>query len=149
MAQTYTKLLYHIVFSTKDRRNLITPSTQPNLHAYMGGIVRRLGGTALLIGGISDHIHMLTSVPPTIALSDFMRDVKAGSSKWMRELSRFELPFEWQRGYSAFTVSQSAVPTVEKYILNQEQHHRGHSFIDELRSLLDAHGVKYDPAYLE
>lgn len=73
MAQTYTKLLYHIVFSTKDRRNLITPTFQPDLHAYMGGIIRRLKGTPLLIGGVSDHVHIYTSVPPTTALSDFMR----------------------------------------------------------------------------
>ncbi len=78
-----------------------------------------------------------------------MREVKAGSSKWMNDAARYDIPFEWQRGYAGFTVSQSAVPAVERYILNQEKHHRGRSFIDELRSLLDAHGVKYDPAYLE
>jgi len=149
MAQTYTKLLYHIVFSTKERRNLITPTLQPDLHGYMGGIIRRTKGTALLIGGVSDHVHIYTSVSPTVALSDFMRELKAGSSKWINERSKFAVPFEWQRGYAAFTVAYSGRAQLERYILNQEEHHKGLSFIDELKALLEAHGVQYDPQYLE
>lgn len=149
MAQTYTKLLYHIVFSTKDRRNLITPTFQPDLHAYMGGIIRRLKGTPLLIGGVSDHVHIYTSVPPTTALSDFMRELKAGASKWVNERSKFDIPFEWQRGYAAFTVSHSGHEKLERYILNQEEHHKGRSFIDELKALLEAHNVQYEEKYLE
>jgi putative transposase len=149
MAQTYTKLLYHIVFSTKDRRNLITPAFQPDLHAYMGGIIRRLKGTALLIGGVSDHVHISKSVPATLSLSDFMRELKAGSSKWVNEGSRFGIPFEWQRGYAAFTVAYSGREQLERYVLGQEEHHRGRSFIDELKALLEAHEVQYDPKYLE
>lgn len=149
MAQTWTKLLYHIVFSTKDRRGLIAPSFQPKLHAYMGGIIRRMKGTALLIGGVTDHVHVFTSIPPTVAVSDFMRELKAGSSKWINEESRFAVPFEWQRGYAAFTVAPSGRDALERYILNQHEHHNGRSFIDELKALLEEHGVAYDPKYLE
>ncbi|MBK8206309.1 MAG: IS200/IS605 family transposase [Planctomycetes bacterium] len=149
MAQTWTKLLYHVVFSTKDRRGLIAPAFQPNLHAYMGGIIRRMKGTALLVGGVTDHVHVFTSIPPTIAVSDFMRELKAGSSKWINEQSRFAVPFEWQRGYAAFTVAPSGREALERYILNQPEHHNGRSFIDELQALLDEHGVTYDPKYLE
>ena len=149
MAQTWTQLLYHIVFSTKDRRNLITPALQPKLHAYMGGIIRRHKGTALLIGGVSDHVHLYTSVPPTLAVSDFMRELKSVSSKWVNEQSRLEIPFEWQRGYAAFTVAASGAEHLEQYILGQDEHHRSRSFIDELKALLDANQVRYDPKYLE
>jgi putative transposase len=149
MAQTWTKLLYHIVFSTKDRRELIASALQHNLHAYMGGIIKRMKGTPLLIGGMPDHVHVFTSVPPVLAISDFMRELKAGSSKWVNEQSKFTIPFEWQRGYAAFTVASSGREALEKYVLGQAEHHRGRSFIDELRALLEEHDVEYDPKYLE
>ncbi|MBX3474243.1 MAG: IS200/IS605 family transposase [Planctomycetes bacterium] len=149
MAQTWTKLLYHIVFSTKDRRGLIAPAFQPTLHAYMGGIIKRLKGTPLMIGGVTDHVHVFASIPPVIAVSDFMRELKAGSSKWVNEQSKFAVPFEWQRGYAAFTVAPSGRETLDRYILGQHEHHNGRSFIEELKALLEEHGVDYDPQYLE
>lgn len=149
MAQTWTKLLYHIVWSTKDRRELITPAFQADLHAYMGGIINRMKGAPLMIGGMPDHVHVFTSVPPTLALADFMRELKAGSSKWINEKSRFAVPFEWQRGYAAFTVAPSGREALERYILGQVEHHRGRSFIDELRTLLEEHEIEFDPKYLE
>ncbi len=149
MAQTWTKLLYHVVFSTKDRRGLIAPAFQPKLHAYMGGIIKRLKGTPLMIGGVTDHVHVFTSIPPSTAVSDFMRELKAGSSKWINEESRCAVPFEWQRGYAAFTVAPSGREALERYILGQDEHHNGRSFFDELKSLLDEYSVDYDPQYLE
>jgi putative transposase len=92
MAQTYIRLLYHVVFSTKDRAPQLTPA----IHPYLGGIVKRLGGVPFKIGGVADHVHLLVSIPATMAVSDFMRDLKAGSSGWMRKR---EPTFQWQRGY--------------------------------------------------
>ncbi|HVA46468.1 MAG TPA: IS200/IS605 family transposase [Pirellulales bacterium] len=112
MANTYTNLLYHIVFSTKDRISLIEPSVRPDLHGYLGGIVRELGGTALEIGGVADHVHLLVKLPPKIAISDFMRELKANSSKWMNEQRMKLRKFGWQDGYAAFSVSKSQVPSV-------------------------------------
>jgi len=142
MSQTYTRLLYHIVFSTKERR----PTIKPEMHLYLGGIIKRLGGFPFKIGGVSDHIHLLTSIPATIAVSDFMRDLKAGSSGWARKK---DAGFEWQRGFAAFTVNQSIVDDVEKYIENQEQHHAKQDFIGELKRLLELNRVEFDPQYLE
>jgi putative transposase len=142
MSQTYARLLYHIVFSTKERR----PQIRPDLHLYLGGIIKRLGGLPFKIGGVEDHVHLLTSIPPTIAVSDFMRDLKAGSSKWARER---EPGFEWQRGFAAFTVNQSIVDDVDRYIANQEQHHAKQDFIGELKRLLELNHVEFDPQYLE
>lgn len=142
MAQTYTRLLYHIVFSTKDRR----PQLVPDVHPYLGGIIKRLGGVPMNIGGVADHIHLLTTIPPTIAVSDFMREIKAGSSGWMRKTNE---GFEWQRGYAAFTVNQSIVPDVDRYIATQEQHHAKTDFIAELKRLLQLNQVEFDERYLE
>lgn len=141
MSQTYTRLLYHVVFSTKERRPLLTPE----IHSYMGGIIKRLGGVPFNIGGVADHAHLLTSIPATIAVSDFMRDLKAGSSKWMRQR---DPEFEWQRGFAAFTVNQSIVPDVDRYIAKQEEHHAKQDFTGELKRLLELNQVEFDERYL-
>src|ERR1051325_8223658 len=106
MAGTYTNLLYHIVFSTKERRQLIKPAIEERLYKYIGGIIRGLGGIELEIGGVDDHIHILAKFKPTIALSDAVRDIKANSSKWLNEKSKI-YKFAWQDGFAAFTVSES------------------------------------------
>lgn len=141
MSQTYSKLLYHIVFSTKDRR----PQIVADLHPYVGGIIKRLGGVPMNIGGVADHVHLLTTVPPTIAVSDFMREIKAGSSGWMHKR---DPDFEWQRGYAAFTVNQSIIPDVDRYISAQEQHHAKTDFLGELKRLLELNQVEFDERYL-
>ncbi|MCB9895828.1 MAG: transposase [Planctomycetes bacterium] len=111
----------------------------------MGGIVKRLGGLPMRIGGVADHVHLLASIPATVAVSDFMRDLKSGSSKWARE----RVPrFEWQRGFAAFTVNQSIVDDVVRYIDAQEQHHAKHDFIAELKQMLELNNVEFDPRYL-
>jgi REP element-mobilizing transposase RayT len=147
MPSTYTSLQYHIVFGTKYRRPTITADIRDELYRYIAGIIANKDGQALEIGGVEDHIHLLTSCSPRIALADFIRDVKANSSKWLREERGREL-FQWQTGYSAFTVSGSQVKIVRRYVRNQVEHHRKQSFEEEYRTLLLRHGIKFDERYL-
>jgi putative transposase len=148
MANTYTNLLYHIIFSTKERIPFIKPSLRDDLHGYLGGIVRELGGTALEVGGVADHVHLLVKLTPKIALSDFMRSLKAGSSKWMNEEKMKLRKFGWQDGYAAFTVSKSQAPSVRKYIKSQERHHQRIGYQEEFLELLRRHDIEYDERYL-
>lgn len=148
MAGTYTNLLYHLVFSTKGRYPLITRELQPDLYAYMGGIVRGEGGVLLEIGGIPDHVHMLVKFKPVSSISDMLRCIKANSSGWVNEEHEGLHKFGWQDGYAAFTVSESQVTPVRQYIQQQEMHHRGLSYQDEFRTLLQRHGIEFDERYL-
>lgn len=109
MPDLYTNLLYHIVFSTKDRRPLITDAYQSRLYDYIGGTIRGLGGISLALNGTEDHVHLLAKLRPDSALSDVLRDLKANASGWMHDLFPELKNFSWQRGYGAFTVSQSHV----------------------------------------
>jgi len=147
MSHTYTRLLYHIVFSTKQRHPWITEDVRNDLHAYLGGIVRNIEGTAISVGGVADHVHILASIPAKISISDVVRTIKANSSKWMHEVKTLRA-FQWQEGYSAFTVSESNREAVIRYIENQEDHHRRGSYQDELIALLRKHGVEFDEATL-
>lgn len=115
---SYTNFLFHIVFGTKGRLPLITPEIKPRLHEYLGGTVRGLGGTAFDINGMSDHVHLLVKIKATIKFSDFLRDLKANSSKWVNETTKDR--FAWQRRYGAFTVSESQFDVVRTYVRNQE-----------------------------
>ena len=148
MSRTYSNLLYHLVFSTKDRIPLISPSFRDDLHSYLGGIVRDLGGIPLEIGGVADHVHLLVKLKPTAALSDVMRELKAGSSKWINENKMKLRKFGWQDGYAAFSVSKSQAPRVRAYISNQEEHHRRVGFKEEFLALLQRNGIEYDEKYL-
>src|SRR5437868_8045117 len=132
MPDSYTNLLYHIVFSTKDRRPLITPEHEVRLYDYIGGTVRRAGGgISLELNGTEDHIHLLAKLGPSRAVSDVLRDLKANASGWMHDVFPALKHFSWQRGYGAFTVSQSNVDEVRRYIAKQKEHHRKVSFRDE------------------
>ncbi|MCA1614881.1 MAG: IS200/IS605 family transposase [Acidobacteria bacterium] len=146
MPHTFTNLLTHVIFGTKDRAPLIGAELRPELHAYVGGIVRELGGRAVAINGVADHVHLLVSLPPTLSLSDMMRVLKANSSRWVKETRR--IPFAWQAGYGAFSVSRSNVSAVANYIARQEEHHRRLSFRDEFITFLRRHGVEYDERYI-
>jgi REP element-mobilizing transposase RayT len=148
MAGTFTNLLYHLVFSTKNRSPLITPSVQPDLYDYIGGIIRGEGDVLLEIGGVSDHVHILAKFKPATSVSEMLNRIKAKSSKWVNEEKSGMRKFGWQEGYSAFTVSESQAPTVRRYIQNQERHHRRKSYQDEVRALLDKHGVEYEERFL-
>lgn len=148
MSGTYTNLLYHLVFSTKNRLPLITLQLKDDLYSYMGGIVRGEGGTLLQINGISDHVHLLVKLKPTIAISDFLRVLKANSSKWANEQPGRLRKLGWQEGYAAFTVSESQAPRVSVYIAAQEEHHRQRDFKSELLALFEKNCVEYDERYL-
>jgi len=147
MAGTYTNLLFHIVFSTKERRRLITPAIEDELHKYIGGIVRNLEGSLLEANGDMDHLHLLIVLKPKCALSDVVRDIKANSSAWLNDRARI-YKFGWQDGYAAFTVSESQAPRVSGYIRNQKNRHRRLSYKEELLELLSKNRIKYDERYL-
>ncbi|MFT3744337.1 MAG: IS200/IS605 family transposase [Pyrinomonadaceae bacterium] len=149
MAQSYTNLIYHIVFSTKDRKPLITADVKPRLYEYIGGTIRGLGGVMLAIGGVEDHGHVLAKLRPDKSVSDVLRDLKANSSGWMHDLFPDLKDFAWQRGYGAFTVSASQVEKVRQYISNQEEHHRKQDFREEFIGLLIKNGVEFDERYLD
>jgi REP element-mobilizing transposase RayT len=129
---SYTNLLYHIVYATKERAPLITHPLRPRLHEYLGGTVRGLGGVALEINGTADHVHVLAKLRPTLSVSDFLSKLKSGSSGWARRQTNGR--FSWQARFGAFTVSESQVERVRRYIRNQEEHHRKTSFEEELKS---------------
>jgi REP element-mobilizing transposase RayT len=148
MAGTYTNLLFHIVFSTRDRAPLIVAQLRPELFNYIGGIIRAEGGALLEIGAMVDHIHLLVKVRAEQAVPEIVRLMKANSSKWLNEMPGRESRFEWQGGYGAFTVSESQLPLVRKYILSQEEHHRTKSFQEEFVEMLDRHGLKFDERYI-
>ena len=147
MAQTFTNLLTHIVFSTKDRVSGIRPEFQSDLHAYLGGITRNLEGQALTVNGMADHVHLLVWLPPTVAIAEALRVLKANSSRWVHE-SPGRSSFAWQAGYGAFSVSQSNVSGVVKYIQEQEKHHRRMSFQEELLAFLKKNHIAYDERYI-
>lgn len=145
---SYTNLLYHLVFSTKERQRLITADYEIQLHDYMGGIIRGNGGIPLGINGIEDHVHLLAKLRPDRAVSDVLRDLKANASGWMHQLFPEVHNFSWQRGYGAFTVSHSNVVSVQRYIANQKQHHLKVSFRDEFVAFLKANNIEYDERYI-
>lgn len=148
MAKSYTNLIYHIVFSTKDRRPLITPELRKRLYEYIGGTIRGLGGIALAINGVEDHVHVLAKLRPDKSLSAVLRDLKANSSGWMHDVFPDRKDFSWQNGYGAFTVSASQIDRVRTYIANQEIHHAKHTFRDEFIGLLRANEIEFDEKYL-
>jgi putative transposase len=145
---SFHQLTYHIVFGTKYRKPWIAGDAQPRLYEYIGGIIRGIKGHLIEIGGVADHVHILANCSPTIALSDAIRSVKANSSKWIHDEKLFSETFAWQTGYGAFTVSYSQVPTVQKYIQNQEAHHREFSFADVYTKLLTRHGIAFKREFL-
>lgn len=148
MANTFTNLLYHVVFSTKQREPLIRDTWRSELYPYLGGIVRNERGTLLEAGGTADHVHLLLKLPASVALADMLRLIKANSSKWINESAFSPGVFAWQTGYGAFSFSESQAPAVSRYIENQVEHHRAQSFQEEFVALLERHGVAYDPRHL-
>jgi putative transposase len=148
MSHTYTNLLSHVVFSTKDRRRLIDAEMKPRLLGYINGIVDESGGKVLSLNAMPDHLHMLWESPPTLPLSDAMRVLKTNSSRWVHETWGSQKSFAWQTGYGAFSVSRSNVSAVATYIKEQESHHRKRTFQEEFIELLVKHGIDYDPRYV-
>jgi len=148
MSDSYTNLLYHIVFSTKDRRPLITPNYEVRLYDYLGGTIRKLGGISLELNSTEDHVHLLARLRPDCALSDVLRNLKANATGWMHDVFPLLKDFSWQRGYGAFTVSQSSVEAVRHYIARQKEHHQKISFRDEFIQFLQENGIEYDERFI-
>ncbi len=147
MPSTHLSLHYHVVFSTKDRVRAIRPEWRDRLHAYLGGIVRNLGGVPECIGGVEDHVHLLLGLRATHCLAELVRDLKANSSRWVHE-DMGDKAFAWQEGYGAFTVSAQLIGQVHEYIGKQEEHHRIRSFQEEYVEFLKRGLVEYDEKYL-
>jgi putative transposase len=148
MANTYTSLNYHVIFSTKNREPWLVPDIEHRIWEFIGGIARAHRMTALKVGGVEDHIHALVNAPPTIAPSQIAQYLKGDSSKWIHEEFPMLRNFWWQDGYAAFTVSKSNIPKVIKYIQNQREHHRKKTFQEEYLEFLRENGIEYDERYL-
>ncbi len=147
MPGTYTNLLYHLIFSTKNREPHITDDIREPLYQYIGGIVRAKGGSLMEVGGVEDHIHLLTRFKPTMSVPEAIRLIKSNSSKWLHQDKDME-HFNWQDGYGAFSVSKSKVEDVRRYIRRQPEHHRRRSFREELLEFLVAHEIEFDESFV-
>ena len=145
---THHGILLHIIFSTKYRKPYLVDAWRDDLFAYIGGIVTDHKATLLKAGGIEDHIHLLLRINPQFAISKTVQLLKANSSKWINDQHKLAGKFEWQRGYGAFSVSQSLAETVQEYIANQRDHHREQTFETEYVGFLQKHGIEYDPRYV-
>jgi len=145
MSHTYAQNVVHVVFSTKDRHKAIGKEFQPRLWAYVAGICKKIGIFVWAIGGTEDHVHLLVQIPATLPLAKAVLTTKSNSSRWAKEVGN---KLEWQQGYAAFSVSSSIVPTVVRYIRNQEAHHKKMNFEEEFLALLKKHGVEYDAKYV-
>lgn len=143
MSHAYCAQFVHVVFSTKERRDLIPIALQPRLVAYLAGIVRKLGLDSLAIGGTQNHVHLLIGIRPTSRIAESVQKLKANSSRWLGEHG---VNFEWQRGYGAFSVSPSMIKVVTDYIEHQREHHSKRTFDEEFLALLRKAGVKFDEA---
>ena len=148
MSQSLVKNLVHLVYSTKHRQAWIPKAHQADLFKYQAGIFREWDSPALIIGGVEDHVHALFSLSKNHALKKIVEEVKKGSSKWMKAEGPRIAEFSWQAGYAAFSVSQSSIADVIRYIETQEEHHRKWTFQDELRGLLRRHEIEFDERYL-
>jgi REP-associated tyrosine transposase len=148
MPQSLAKIYLHLVFSTKNRAPMINDQVRDPLHGYMATVLKNLGCHANLINSVEDHIHLLFELGRTVAVSEVVEDVKKSSSKWIKSQPGGVRDFAWQNGYGVFSVSHSNVDTVRDYIVSQDEHHRKRTFQDELRALLEKHGVDYDERYV-
>lgn len=148
MAQTLTRILIHVIFSTKQRELLIDESLEQRLFAYMGKVASNLDSPILTINGCADHVHLLVSLSKKVALSDLMLPLKRDSSYWVNDQPGAQGHFGWQDGYAAFSIGESQVPTLCAYIANQKAHHQKVSFQDELRAFFKKYGIAYDERYI-
>jgi len=148
MPQSLAKNLIHLVFSTKHRNPDLTNEVRPALHAYLVTVLKNLNCPVITVNSVEDHIHILFLLHRTVPLSKAVEDAKKSSSKWLKTQSSTLSTFSWQSGYGAFSVSESNVPIVKKYIATQAEHHKKVSFQDELRGFLNKHRIEFDERYL-
>lgn len=148
MAQTLVSLMAHVIFSTKNREPFITPEIEPELFAYVGGILNNHESRLLTAGGTADHVHLLISQSKNVSLSALMKDIKKDSSSWIKTKGREFRNFHWQDGYGAFSIGKSEIPELKQYLASQKEHHRKRTFKEELIEFLEEYGVAYDERYL-
>lgn len=148
MPQSLSSILIHLIFSTKDREPLLTPKIDAELYPYMASIFKAMKSPALIIDGTSDHLHTLFSLSRVMTIADVVEEVKTESSKWIKTKGRTFGKFHWQSGYGAFSIGQSQVPAVKRYIRRQKEHHRRMTFQDEYRKFLKMYEVEYDERFV-
>ena len=148
MPQSLVKILVHIVFSAKNRADLIAPDIEPDLFAYIHGIVENNKSKMIAANGTTNHIYLLVSLGETVDVSDLIGDIKRDSTKWIKKRGAQFQDFYWQEGYGAFSIGQSQVESVVKYIANQKQHHAKQDFKDEFRKFLQSYEIEFDERFV-
>jgi putative transposase len=148
MPQSLARVLIHLIYSTKNRERVLAESIREELHRYTAGILRELGSPALGINSVEDHIHIVFTLGRTRSISEVVEEVKTGSSKWIKTKAPEFSNFHWQAGYGAFSISQSNLDDVLKYVANQQDHHRRKTFQDEFREFLKRYQIEYDEKYV-
>jgi REP element-mobilizing transposase RayT len=148
MPQSLAKVYLHLIFSTKNRAPLLADDWRDELFRVLGGTANNLGCQSLIVGGVADHVHMLFQLGRTISIADAVGKIKSTSSNWVNQTRGLPDEFRWQAGYAAFSVSQSNVESVRRYILRQPEHHAAHTFQDELREWLRRYEIEWDERYV-
>ena len=149
MPQSLSKIYVHIIFSTKDRYPFLSDTVvKQEMHAYIGGTLNNLGCPVICVGGVADHVHILSLLSRNHWIAKVVEEIKKGSSKWIKTKGDLVRKFAWQRGYAAFSVSQSHITRVQNYIFSKEVHHKRKTFQDEFREFLKRYEVEYDEHYV-
>jgi len=148
MPQSLAKVYLQIVFSTKNRKRVIKEEVEEELHKYLAGVARDHKSPVIAINSVEDHIHILCLLSRNITISKLLEELKKSSSKWIKTKGDAYKNFYWQNGYGAFSVSQSGVNTVKKYIANQKEHHKKKTFKEEYVEILEKYEIKYDEKYI-
>lgn len=148
MANTYTKLNIHIVFHVKNTGICLRQKDLLSVFAYIGGVIKNIGGYPVTVGGITNHIHILATMPKTMSVAEFVQKIKANSSRWIKSIDSYYESFVWQEGYGAFCVSPSLLKKTIRYIETQEEHHNKESVRTEFKRFLKVNGIEFDERYL-
>ena len=148
MPQSLSKVIVHIIFSTKNREPWLDRDVRPRMHAYLATLCRDLGAELVRVGGVADHVHIVTTLPRTASQAQVVEQIKKASSKWIKALDVRYRGFFWQRGYGAFSVSPSQLDAVLQYVEAQQEHHRTRTFQEEYRELLCKHGIDFDERFV-
>ena len=148
MPQSLSSILVHLIFATKGREPFITPAVEHELHAYLAAVFRECGSPALAVNGTTNHVHVLCVLSRRITVAALVEEAKKRSSKWIKARGPALRTFQWQTGYGAFSIGQSNVAALKRYIAGQKEHHRRKTFEDEYRAFLQRYGVGYDENYV-
>ena len=148
MPQSLSAILIHLIFSTKRREPFILPDVEAQLHAYLAAVLRECNSPSILINGTTDHVHILFALSRIITVSDIVEEIKKRSSKWIKTKGNVYRNFQWQTGYGAFSIGQSNIVALKKYIAAQKEHHRHRSFQEEYRAFLTKYKIEWDERYI-